>query len=46
MKPKCQRCGTTKDVEYTIDPYQQDIHDVEEWVYLCPVCYQEYCDDI
>ena len=43
---KCERCGTDEDVDYVIDPYQQEINDREIWVYLCPDCYHECCMDI
>lgn len=31
---------------YTIDPYQNDVHDVKEWKFLCESCHYEMCMDI
>ena len=42
----CERCGTTKNVSYVIDPYDEEINDIQRWCYLCPECYEEYLDDI
>lgn len=43
---QCDRCRTTENVEYCIDPYQEEINEIVVWVYLCPDCYQEYLWDI
>lgn len=38
----CSQCGVVSDdVKRVIDPYQQDMFGKEEWVNLCPVCYQD-----
>ena len=42
----CERCGTTKNVSYVVDPYDEEIHNITRWCWLCDSCYQEYCDDI
>lgn len=42
----CERCGTTKNVSYVVDPYDEEIHNTTRWCWLCDSCYQEYCDDI
>ena len=42
----CERCGTTENVDYVIDPYDEEINDIERWCYLCPECYKEYLYDI
>ncbi len=42
----CERCGTTENVSYVIDPYDEEINDIQRWCYLCPECYEEYLCDI
>ena len=42
----CERCGTTENVDYVIDPYDEEICNIERWCYLCPKCYEVYCDEI
>jgi hypothetical protein len=47
MERTCDDCGVcSEDVEYTIDPYIDEIYDEEEWCNLCPDCYHERCQDI
>ena len=43
---ECECCGTKEDIDYVIDPYDQDINNVERWTWLCQLCEQIYCDDI
>lgn len=42
----CDDCGTLNNVEYTIDPYIEEIHDKQIHKYLCKECYKESCLDI
>ena len=47
IKPKCPPCthcgGPSKRV---IDPYKQDVENVEVWTDLCDDCYQLMCDEV
>ena len=44
---KCDDCGQEKeDVTYTPDPYAEEIHGEENWMYLCGDCYQQRLWDI
>lgn len=44
---KCESCGkVSEDVEYTINPYIQEIGHEEVWEYLCDRCYHECLMDI
>lgn len=43
----CSSCEKIKEnVEFCIDPYIADVGNEEVWVWLCPECYQEACNDI
>ena len=28
------------------DPYAEEVHEIEEYHFICDACYQELCDDI
>jgi hypothetical protein len=44
---KCEDCGKIgDDVEVTICPFAQEIHDEEIEVTICDDCYHERCMDI
>jgi len=44
---RCDCCRELKDdVIKTIDPYQQDVDNIEIETWLCDQCYQAACDDI
>lgn len=46
-KHVCESCGKVKDdVEWTTDPFAEEIHDKTVWMWLCRECWQEYADDI
>lgn len=45
-KPKCECCGTSKEVELVIDPYTQDICGEDIEMYLCTECYTQRVMDI
>lgn len=32
--------------EYILDPYVLEIYGDENWMWLCPECYYERCQDI
>lgn len=39
-------CGAINDVEWVIDPFQEEIYAELVWRWLCPDCYQLLCDEI
>ena len=41
----CEMCDSM-DAKYCIDPFDQDVNNTENWVYLCDDCYQDRCDAI
>lgn len=41
----CERCGSPNGV-YCIDPYQDDVNNVEILVCLCDDCYDDLAGDI
>jgi len=43
---KCEHCGTTKQVEYRINPYQKELYDIEKWEWICYYCYLDSLGDI
>ena len=36
---KCEKCGSTKNVEYSENPYEEEVNGKEIWEYLCDDCY-------
>lgn len=47
IEHRCDTCGVEHStVVYCIEPYLYDIEGRELWVWLCPSCYQESCNDI
>jgi hypothetical protein len=43
----CEYCGEWKHgVEYTINPFLQEIHGEQEWLWLCEDCVNELLMDI
>lgn len=46
IKDKCEFCGTTKNVDHIVDPYELDIYGEEELVYICGDCYDIRLGDI
>jgi len=45
-KPKCECCGTTKNVTFAPDPYQEDVNNDHTPVNLCGDCRDRASDDI
>lgn len=44
---KCEDCGKVgEDVELTVCPYEQDVHNEDVEVWLCTSCYNIRADDI
>lgn len=44
---KCDSCGKRKrDVQWIIDPFQEDVYNAVVWRWLCGDCEQKLCDDI
>lgn len=41
----CEHCGNSYG-DYTINPYDEDIHGEENWEYICSECYDQCCQDI
>lgn len=43
---KCEYCGSTKNVSYDINPYDDDINgdDTKHWI--CDDCFKDMADDI
>lgn len=38
---RCETCEEEKvDVEWTTDPYQEEINGVQDWSWMCGECYQ------
>jgi len=42
----CQQCGTTKNVKRQLCPYEQDVHNRDVEIVVCPKCLQTFLDDI
>lgn len=46
-RQRCELCEELKnDVVKSIDPYQDDVNDIQIEVRWCGDCYQAACDDI
>jgi hypothetical protein len=43
---KCEDCNDTENIYYVPCPYDLEIHEETNWVYLCEECYEEREDDI
>jgi hypothetical protein len=44
---KCDTCGKVNEtVEWVCDPFQEEIHGVEDWSFMCSDCYQQSAWDI
>ncbi len=43
---KCELCGTTKNVHYIIDPYEEDVNDNIVMKNLCKHCEKELIADV
>lgn len=43
---KCEDCGTTEGVVYTICPYSEELYDEKIGILVCDDCYHERCMDI
>jgi len=41
----CESCGK-EDQPLVIDPYMEDVENVERECFLCEECYIDYCGDI
>jgi hypothetical protein len=42
----CEYCGSTKNVKYCENPFDQEINDDDTEHWICDSCYQEAADDI
>jgi len=42
----CQQCGTTENVKRQLCPYEQDIHNRNVEIVVCPKCLQTFLDEI
>ena len=47
VKPStCPRCNVSTTHTYQIDPYEQDLHEKTEYVWICNDCYENARQDI
>ena len=42
----CQQCGTVKNVSRQLCPYEQDVHNRDVEIVVCPKCLQDILNDI
>lgn len=44
---KCSSCDRINEtVNLCIEPFADDIHNQQNWVFLCKACYIQHCEDI
>jgi hypothetical protein len=41
----CEHCGA-EEASYVINPYDQDVNNIEVWQWICDDCYEAFCGDI
>ena len=41
----CQHCGE-QEGDYCINPFLSDVHNVQEWEYICSSCYSQLVYEI